>query len=282
MLEWNYFKREKMINLQYMIINNLKDEEIALHYHASYELTYYFSGTGYCEYQNTPIERAAFNEIETTHYIPPSIAQNVTSKICFEKGSVIIFPPYVAHRKKHTENSRFLSLVFDIHDSALLPDQIHYKNATGKTSFLLSEIENEYLAKKNNYMKMVECLLAEVCIELNRNDVTYKDIQGFITQTIHFLDDYFLNQIDLKHYCQSNGYSLDYFRHKFKNATGLSPKSYVMRHRMNYAKSLLQYTDMPIHEISELCRFSDYTHFTAYFTSKFGMSPTRFRQLNRK
>ncbi len=55
-----------------------------------------------------------------------------------------------------------------------------------------------------------------------------------------------------------------------------------MRHRMNYAKSLLQYTDMPIHEISELCRFSDYTHFTAYFTSKFGMSPTRFRQLNRK
>ena len=96
MLEWNYFKREKMINLQYMIINNLKDEEIALHYHASYELTYYFSGTGYCEYQNAPIERAAFNEIETTHYIPPSIAQNVTSKICF---SALCRPQKKTYRK---------------------------------------------------------------------------------------------------------------------------------------------------------------------------------------
>lgn len=268
-----------MINLQYMIINNLQDEEIALHYHTSYELTYYFTGTGYCEYQKTPIKHATFHGTDTTHYIPPHFA-NVTSKLCFEKGSVIIFPPYVAHRKKHTENSRFLSLVFDITDSALLPDQIHYKNATGKTTFLFSEIENEFLSKKSNYMKMVQCLLAEVCIELNRSDVAYKDIQGFVTQAVRFLDDYFLNQIDLKHYCQSNGYSLDYFRHKFKQVTGLSPKSYVMRHRMNYAKSLLQFTDMPIHEISELCRFADYTHFTAYFSSKFGMSPTKFRQLH--
>lgn len=29
-----------MIRLQYMILNNLKDEEIAFHFHSSYEITY--------------------------------------------------------------------------------------------------------------------------------------------------------------------------------------------------------------------------------------------------
>ena len=266
-----------MIRLQYMILNNLKDEEIAFHFHSSYEITYYLSGAGYCEYQKQPISPSKFSGQETTHYIPPSASQKPKNKFYFRKGALIVFPPNTIHYKKHTEDSRFLSLVFDILDSALVPKNLHYSNVIGKNMFRFSEIEDEYCHKRSNYLKIVECLLTEICIELNRNETINNGVEDFITQTVHYIDDYFLSNIDFELYCRTNGYSLDYFRHKFKEFIGFSPKAYLLKKRTEYAASLLRFTELPIHEISEMCKFGDYMHFSTYFSSKYGMSPTKYR-----
>lgn len=271
-----------MIDLKYMVINNLRDEEIALHFHSSYELTYYLSGAGYCEYQKEPLFAAVPPDgEETTHYILPSVAPLPRTRFYFKKGSMILFPPDIAHYKKHTEPSRFLSLVFDISDSAFIPKHIHYTNVMGRNTFLFSEMEQEYYNKKANYLKMIECLLSQVFIEFTRNETLGNGVDDFIRQSIRYIDDYFLTAIDFELYCRTNGYSLDYFRHKFKEFSEYSPKAYLLKKRLDYASHLLRFTDLSIREISEICKFGDYMHFSVYFSKKYGVSPSSYRKQKR-
>lgn len=264
-----------MIKLHYLMENNLKNEEIAPHFHSFYEITYYYSGTGYCEYQPDAGLGAADRQ-EASHYIPQYRFDAEKRRIDFAKDSCIVLPPKTVHFKKHTENSRFLSLGFLITDPAIVPQKTHYTTISSKVKTLFNAILEEYQQKNAGYGKMIECLIAEICIELTRDQFVDTGIDDFVKQTMYYIDDHY--EIDLVPYCRSNGYSVDYFRHKFKQITGMSPHAYVLQKRMQYACTLLSTTRLSIAYISEICKFTDYAQFSAGFTKRQGMSPSEYRK----
>ena len=64
---------------------------------------------------------------------------------------------------------------------------------------------------------------------------------------------------------------------KFKRELGFNISSYIMRRKLEEAKSLLIYSDKTVSEISEYLCFSTQSYFQNVFKAKYGMTPKKFR-----
>ena len=65
---------------------------------------------------------------------------------------------------------------------------------------------------------------------------------------------------------------------KFKRELGFNISNYIMRRKLEEAKSLLTYTDRTISEISEYLCFSTQSYFQNVFKAKYGMTPKEYRK----
>jgi len=71
--------------------------------------------------------------------------------------------------------------------------------------------------------------------------------------------------------------TITFIRH-FKSAFNTTPYQYLLSKRLEYAKTLLQTSNLPIKSISNMFRFSDENYFNYYFKKKVGLSPTEYRK----
>jgi AraC family transcriptional regulator len=76
------------------------------------------------------------------------------------------------------------------------------------------------------------------------------------------------------------GLSPHHFARMFKHSTGFPPHRYVVRRRVERAKSLLAGTDLSIAAIAGQCGFSHHQHLAASFSRLVGTSPSRYRSDN--
>lgn len=79
-------------------------------------------------------------------------------------------------------------------------------------------------------------------------------------------------------YAKNEGISYESFRKQFKNETGTGPNQYLLRMKMNRAKSLLLRPDLTIKEVAEKLQFDDPYHFSRLFKNKTGSSPSEYRK----
>lgn len=63
----------------------------------------------------------------------------------------------------------------------------------------------------------------------------------------------------------------------FKSELGMTPIEYLWHHRLTVAKKFLEFTSLPVKEISVRCGFKTVQHFTRKFESAYGDTPTKFR-----
>jgi len=76
--------------------------------------------------------------------------------------------------------------------------------------------------------------------------------------------------------------SHEHICHVFKKYLNLTPTDFVNDLRLNFASNLLLYSNHPILEISQDAGFENLSHFYHQFQGKFGLSPARYRKLNKK
>lgn len=72
------------------------------------------------------------------------------------------------------------------------------------------------------------------------------------------------------------GVSRFHFARLFRVSTGYSPMAYLLRKRIERAKSLLGRGGMPICEIAAMLGFSDQSHFSRTFRKLEGVTPKQF------
>jgi AraC family transcriptional regulator len=68
-----------------------------------------------------------------------------------------------------------------------------------------------------------------------------------------------------------------HFAREFKKATGTTPHQYLIRFRVEKAKSLLVDRDLPLVEVGLRAGFSHQSHFTRLFRRITGTTPHLFR-----
>ncbi len=73
------------------------------------------------------------------------------------------------------------------------------------------------------------------------------------------------------------GLSEPQFRRLFRRYFGVSPKSYLMRHRMDYARRLMEAEHMRVCEVADALGFASPYQFSAQFRKVHGCCPSRIR-----
>ena len=77
------------------------------------------------------------------------------------------------------------------------------------------------------------------------------------------------------------GLSVCHFSREFKRSMGVSPHRFVLQSRVERVKQLLVETDLPLAHIAITAGFADQSHCTRRFHELVGITPSRFRWLNR-
>jgi AraC family transcriptional regulator len=74
------------------------------------------------------------------------------------------------------------------------------------------------------------------------------------------------------------GLGLSHFRRVWKRTRGDSPKKYIIERRLDKAQTLLRTTSWTLDQIAADCGFCNGQHLAFSFKSRFGMTPSQWRQ----
>lgn len=103
-----------------------------------------------------------------------------------------------------------------------------------------------------------------------------------IFDCIQYITHHINEPIQVTDVAEHIGRSRSYLSGHFKKELGFEISSFIMRCKLEEAKSLLTYSDKSLIEISNYLCFSSQSYFQNVFKKKYGMTPKRYRDKTRK
>jgi AraC family transcriptional regulator len=212
------------------------------------------------------------------------------------RGSVCVLPAGLTHKAQLGGPSEHLALYVD-------PSLINRAAAASKLSTryeiverysrgdpiiasigsaLLAELDSEGLSGR----LYAESLANVLAVHLLRH---YTTEAGFTAPTsgglspnklrrvTDFITENFSSDISLGELAHVAGMSSFHFAREFKKATGTTPHQYLIKFRVDQAKSLLADPDLPLVEVGLRAGFSHQSHFTRLFRRITGTTPHLYR-----
>lgn len=126
--------------------------------------------------------------------------------------------------------------------------------------------------------KLLVDLLTEVLLSSGKQWTVYEQVSEQMDDIIRDLEKRFHEPIQLDELSARHAMSKFQLAKKFKAYTGFAPLEYVIRLRINYAKEMLAYSDMPVSEISETAGVENVSHFINLFKAREGVTPFAYRK----
>lgn len=160
-----------------------------------------------------------------------------------------------------------------------LPDKIYYTYNSPKTNnleFLFSELIRLYIADNKLYISsLLHTILCHTLYEAKK-DTNCKPENNF--EKVHeWIRMHPLERTGIDELAKKAGISRKYFTTLFKRRYGVSPKSYQVSERMNYAKYLLQESAISVKEAAAQTGYTDQYIFSKQFKSIIGCAPSQIR-----
>ncbi|AWB44642.1 AraC family transcriptional regulator [Paenibacillus sp. CAA11] len=160
-----------------------------------------------------------------------------------------------------------------VHEQGLTLQQLWRGEEELEHLFLLqtrAEISNWFLSKL--FMPIIEIL----------TDMSEKQFVNISRRMVQIVHEQFDNNISLDYCAAVMNYNPAYISRVFKKEMGVSFSEYLCEYRMNYAKQLLETTNMKISEIGEKVSYTNISAFIRTFRRNFGLTPGQYRdQLNK-
>lgn len=95
---------------------------------------------------------------------------------------------------------------------------------------------------------------------------------------ITYIHENFYMHISTEQLCEVGITSRNQCFRLFKEYTGETPANYILKYRLNMARTMLLNSDLSISHIAITCGFSQQSHFTHHFANHFGITPLQFRK----
>lgn len=97
-------------------------------------------------------------------------------------------------------------------------------------------------------------------------------------KVMRHIDERLGQPISVAELAESVGFSASHFSRCFKSSFGLAPRGFLIRCRLERAKTLMRRTGSPLCQIAMDCGFSDQAHMSRTFRAIVGSSPNRWRR----
>ncbi|HEX8545511.1 MAG TPA: AraC family transcriptional regulator [Cytophagaceae bacterium] len=105
--------------------------------------------------------------------------------------------------------------------------------------------------------------------------------QDIIETTISYMREHLHEKITLETFAKLVNRSASHYSLVFKNRTSKSPIEYFNYLKIQRASQLLDFTSLPVHEIGERLAFDDPFYFSRLFKKIMGMSPSKYRMMEK-
>ena len=222
--------------------------------------------------------------------------------------SIIIIKPGRAHKFiVKSESCEFIVLSFkfkptvdELNSHVSLNDFIEYieDDATGDYIHLklnkkndIIHVMNRILLERMKYQvwgDFLSCLLImELFVLLSRTlkqewEQSAKNrnlkLHELLNIAKEYIDNNYAKELTLSQVAKYIYLSDSYFAHSFKDKFGISPKSYLLKVRIEAAKELLENTDTRIYDVARAVGFSSQQRFNDIFRKNTGVTPLKYRQ----
>lgn len=103
-------------------------------------------------------------------------------------------------------------------------------------------------------------------------------VKRTVKQMIHFMSSQYAHPVSIEQMCGSLGYNRAYLSRVFKQETGLSPVTYLLKLRIEKSRQLLrERPELSVEQISSSVGLTDALYFSRQFKRFCGQSPTAYR-----
>jgi YesN/AraC family two-component response regulator len=155
-------------------------------------------------------------------------------------------------------------------------------------------IENEFSAEvQGKFLLMIDtflhndqlstqkcaCMLQEILISICESSLENSNNIQLKTSLKH-IHSFFTSKISVPYLASLENLSNSRYVTVFKKQMGKSPNEYIIDLRLQFAKSLLENTNMSIKQISERIGYPDQYFFSRLFKKYMGVSPQKYRKEN--
>lgn len=258
-------------NCDFLVVNRDRTPRCALHSHQFVEIAYVRAGSfiqniNGIEY-NVSRGDIIFLNVGDSHEFEVTDPESeheiinimfMTNRIfdndSFESGHAL---PFTIIRPQSTERLKIENLIMMIEQE--------YQTVDRFTDMIL----------KNLAMSLVAVLIRHSTVNPERR--YNKEFERIIS----FVDNDFSSAC-LEKTAAQFGYNSSYFSRFFEKNMGVNFSAYVAEKKINLSKDLLISTDDSIDTISYKCGFNSQSAFYRMFQKHTGMTPKKFRQLNKK
>lgn len=224
-------------------------------------------------------------------------------EIKVKNGDIILFPPGCKHEEIIPSSQQFNIFVAGIDGVNFNDISGFYDNFGSVTPFIdtgeyhknisscCEEIRKEILKCDVGYRYMTKLLIEKILILLIRckapknmaasDDkvplcIDYSNKKDIISKIKYFIDFYYSSDISLEDIAHNVYLSPVYIIKIFKEETGETPISYLIKVRINKAKELLYKKNLTLSEIAEMVGYKDVVHFSKLFKKHTGYSPKKY------
>lgn len=108
---------------------------------------------------------------------------------------------------------------------------------------------------------------------------TERDNEQLHRRIIHYLSSQYTHPVSIESMAETLGYNRAYLSRAFKQKTGLSPISFLLKLRLDRAKLLLrERPELTVEQVAASVGLQDALYFSKQFRKQHGLSPTAYRK----
>ncbi|TKT86511.1 helix-turn-helix domain-containing protein [Dyadobacter frigoris] len=115
----------------------------------------------------------------------------------------------------------------------------------------------------------------------DRKSILIEQIKNVIIELVHYTDE--LPKTNYSEYISRRiGYDYTYLSNLFSEAKGIDIQHFIIKHKIERVKELIQYKELNLTEISYKLHYSSVSHLSNQFKKVTGLSPSTYRQQSQK
>lgn len=255
----------------------LREMEMYLHFHNSYEMIYIKSGKA-----TFKINEKVYNA-EPGSIIFLSNLEKHELKVTqypYERYFMLINPDYLLSEIKNP----VLSSVFR-HRPEHFTHMLKLSDESDRyIETIINNMTDEFSNKKEQYEVSLISLLSLLLVQLYRNYSSFfpMAVVNKTTATIldiqKYIDENSQNRLNLKEIANKYYIDMYYLSRIYKSVTGYSFKEYIILQRISNAKNFLYFTTEDITQVGLHSGFNNTNHFIKLFKKYEGITPYQYRK----
>ena len=207
-------------------------------------------------------------------------------------GTAIIIPPGTPYFYKNPNGEYmddWMHFNFDVDsfdiESYVPSNQFFPVGDVDSFSFYIRQLlyENTYghtECRKENIDYLMRILLNNLAVDAKNkgNSDLYNPYYPKLQQIRMELQSSIYQEKTADDYSTQLGISKSHFQHLYKNYFGIAFNQDIIQMRIAFAKDMLETSDMPVEQISEICGYTNDVHFFRQFHTITGLTPAKYRK----